>query len=347
MNATTTTQADTIHSRRSPTRATTKNAMTPASSALKGLVAPPGWVSAAYTRLPPSTFSSNASRAATTRIAVATASSASSSWRPRRRRIRSMPTAMGTPRKPKPTIRLTMNSSGPGSRATAPLSSASTLSAVWVAIVPTARIRVRSSSEPSNRIASVGRRIRRGSGGSMTSTPANAGCGTPEAVSLAPSVTVRSCHDRPSARRVVGQGLRRRRCRPPWRCGGRQARMRVVLPTPYAEQVLDLVARIPSGQVVTYGDVAGAVGGSALSVGRVMSRFGSGVPWWRVIKAGGLLPPGHEVEAARRLAAERRAVPRASRAGRPRPVPLDARPVPRGAPVSDRQMSVPSGSLTA
>ena len=81
--------------------------------------------------------------------------------------------------------------------------------------------------------------------------------------------------------------------------------MRGVLPTPYAEQVLDLVARIPSGQVVTYGDVAGAVGGSALSVGRVMSRFGSGVPWWRVIKAGGLLPSGHEVEAARRLAAER------------------------------------------
>lgn len=81
--------------------------------------------------------------------------------------------------------------------------------------------------------------------------------------------------------------------------------MRDVLPTPYAEQVLDLVARVPKGQVVTYGDVAGAVGGSALSVGRVMSRFGSGVPWWRVIKAGGFLPPGHEVEAARRLAEER------------------------------------------
>ena len=90
--------------------------------------------------------------------------------------------------------------------------------------------------------------------------------------------------------------------------------MRGVLPTPYAEQVLDLVARIPPGRVVTYGDVAGAVGGSALSVGRVMSRFGSGVPWWRVIKAGGLLPPGHEVEAARRLAAERRPVPGAARA---------------------------------
>ena len=46
MNAVTTTQADTTHSRRSPTRATTKKAMTPARRALKGLVAPPGCVSA-------------------------------------------------------------------------------------------------------------------------------------------------------------------------------------------------------------------------------------------------------------------------------------------------------------
>jgi alkylated DNA nucleotide flippase Atl1 len=77
-----------------------------------------------------------------------------------------------------------------------------------------------------------------------------------------------------------------------------------VLPTPYAESVLDLVALIPEGRVMTYGDIAGVVGGSALSVGRVMSRYGSGVPWWRVIKAGGLMPPHHEVEAARRLHAE-------------------------------------------
>lgn len=77
-----------------------------------------------------------------------------------------------------------------------------------------------------------------------------------------------------------------------------------MLPTPYAEAVLDLVASIPEGRVMTYGDIAGAVGGSALSVGRVMSRYGSGVPWWRVVKAGGLMPPGHEVEAARRLRAE-------------------------------------------
>jgi alkylated DNA nucleotide flippase Atl1 len=77
------------------------------------------------------------------------------------------------------------------------------------------------------------------------------------------------------------------------------------LPTPYAEAVLDLVATIPPGKVMTYGDIAGIVGGSALSVGRVMSRYGSGVPWWGVIKAGGFMPPGHEVRAARRLHEER------------------------------------------
>ncbi len=78
-----------------------------------------------------------------------------------------------------------------------------------------------------------------------------------------------------------------------------------MLPTPYAEDVLDLVARIPPGHVMTYGDVAGVAGGSGRSVGRVMSTFGSGVPWWRVIRADGWLPQGHEVEAARRLTAER------------------------------------------
>ncbi len=46
--------------------------------------------------------------------------------------------------------------------------------------------------------------------------------------------------------------------------------MDLVLPTPYAESVLDLVATIPAGRVMTYGDIAGAVGGSALSVGRVI-----------------------------------------------------------------------------
>lgn len=78
-----------------------------------------------------------------------------------------------------------------------------------------------------------------------------------------------------------------------------------MLPTPFAEQVLDLVAAIPPGRVLTYGDVAERLGSRApRAVGTSLARFGGGVPWWRVVRAGGLLPPGHEVAAAEHLAAE-------------------------------------------
>jgi alkylated DNA nucleotide flippase Atl1 len=73
------------------------------------------------------------------------------------------------------------------------------------------------------------------------------------------------------------------------------------LPTPFAEAVLDLVATIPPGRAMAYGDVARALGhGGARAVGTVMARFGSGVPWHRVVRADGGLPLGHEVEALRR-----------------------------------------------
>lgn len=72
------------------------------------------------------------------------------------------------------------------------------------------------------------------------------------------------------------------------------------LPTPFAESVLDLVERIPPGRVLAYGDVAAALGsGGARAVGTVMARFGSGVPWHRVIRSDGSPPAGHEAEALR------------------------------------------------
>jgi alkylated DNA nucleotide flippase Atl1 len=78
------------------------------------------------------------------------------------------------------------------------------------------------------------------------------------------------------------------------------------LPTPFAERVLDLVARIPSGRVMTYADVAHALGeGGPRAVGTVMARYGGGVPWHRVLRAGGLPPIGHEPEALKRYRAER------------------------------------------
>jgi alkylated DNA nucleotide flippase Atl1 len=74
------------------------------------------------------------------------------------------------------------------------------------------------------------------------------------------------------------------------------------LPTPFAEEVLDVVAAIPDGRAVSYGDVARLVGrGGPRQVGTVLGRFGSGVPWWRVVRADGSPAPALALEALRRL----------------------------------------------
>lgn len=73
----------------------------------------------------------------------------------------------------------------------------------------------------------------------------------------------------------------------------------------YAQRVLEVVARIPSGRVVAYGDIAKALGeGGARNVGTVMSRYGSDVPWWRVIRADGRPPQGHDAVALEHWRAE-------------------------------------------
>lgn len=76
-------------------------------------------------------------------------------------------------------------------------------------------------------------------------------------------------------------------------------------PDELAEAVLDVVATIPTGRVLTYGDVAEIVGnGGPRGVGSVLAAYGSDLPWWRVLRAGGLPPQGHEAEALRRYRAE-------------------------------------------
>ncbi|MFC5802433.1 MGMT family protein [Streptomyces formicae] len=66
----------------------------------------------------------------------------------------------------------------------------------------------------------------------------------------------------------------------------------------YAERVLDVAERIPPGRVMTYGDVAEWLGeGGPRQVGRVMALYGGAVPWWRVVRADGVLLPGHELGA--------------------------------------------------
>jgi alkylated DNA nucleotide flippase Atl1 len=69
----------------------------------------------------------------------------------------------------------------------------------------------------------------------------------------------------------------------------------------YAAAVLDVVDRIPPGRVMTYGDVAEYLGaGGPRQVGQVMSRWGGAVAWWRVLRADGSPPPGHERRAVER-----------------------------------------------
>lgn len=62
----------------------------------------------------------------------------------------------------------------------------------------------------------------------------------------------------------------------------------------FVEAVLAVVDDIPPGRVATYGDVAAVLGSrGARAVGQVMARYGSDVPWWRVVRAGGRPPSGH------------------------------------------------------
>ncbi len=70
-----------------------------------------------------------------------------------------------------------------------------------------------------------------------------------------------------------------------------------------------MIARLPSGEVCTYGDVAAMAGrpGAARAVGRILAGSGAAaepLPWWRVVNAAGRLVPGHEGEQVRRLRAE-------------------------------------------
>lgn len=66
----------------------------------------------------------------------------------------------------------------------------------------------------------------------------------------------------------------------------------------YVEAVLAVVGLIPAGSVLAYGDVAELLGsGGPRQVGSVLSHYGSSVPWWRVLRASGLAPDGHESEA--------------------------------------------------
>ena len=75
--------------------------------------------------------------------------------------------------------------------------------------------------------------------------------------------------------------------------------------TQFERSVAAVLDDLEAGDVVTYGEVAAEAGhpGAHRAVGRYLGSHG-GHPWWRVVTSTGRLVPGHEVDQARRLAAE-------------------------------------------
>ena len=61
----------------------------------------------------------------------------------------------------------------------------------------------------------------------------------------------------------------------------------------FVERVLTIVETVPRGRVTTYGAIADVVGSGPRLIGNVMARHGGPVPWWRVVRADGSLPPSH------------------------------------------------------
>nr|WP_276610335.1 MGMT family protein [Kineococcus indalonis] len=68
---------------------------------------------------------------------------------------------------------------------------------------------------------------------------------------------------------------------------------------------MEVVEAIPPGRVLTYGDVGELVGDRGPRfVGDVLRRFGSHVPWWRVLRADGSAAPPLAARAVQRWRAE-------------------------------------------
>jgi methylated-DNA-protein-cysteine methyltransferase-like protein len=91
--------------------------------------------------------------------------------------------------------------------------------------------------------------------------------------------------------------------------------------TPFEAAIVDVLASVGPGEVVTYGEVALEAGrpGAARAVGAFLAGSGGSVCWWRVVTSTGRLVPGHEREHARRLRAEGVEVdPTTGRVRRPR-----------------------------
>jgi alkylated DNA nucleotide flippase Atl1 len=85
----------------------------------------------------------------------------------------------------------------------------------------------------------------------------------------------------------------------------RSSKSRDVEVPAFAQRVLDLVDSIPRGKVLAYGDIAEYLGeGGPRQVGTVMSTWGGGVAWHRVVHADGTPAPSHDGKVLRLLRAD-------------------------------------------
>ncbi|MEP7105112.1 MAG: MGMT family protein [Chloroflexota bacterium] len=73
----------------------------------------------------------------------------------------------------------------------------------------------------------------------------------------------------------------------------------------FADAVQAVIRALRPGEVVSYGEVAARAGrpGAARAVGSVLART-DGLPWWRVVRAGGRMAVGHEARQSDLLAGE-------------------------------------------
>ena len=71
----------------------------------------------------------------------------------------------------------------------------------------------------------------------------------------------------------------------------------------FFERVYEIVAQIPYGKVISYGQIAAALGkpGAARSVGWALSACPEDLPWQRVVKADGSITGGAYSELRREL----------------------------------------------
>jgi len=83
----------------------------------------------------------------------------------------------------------------------------------------------------------------------------------------------------------------------------------------FEDAVLEVIRSLGPGEVATYGEIAAeaAFPGSARAVGNLLRRS-EGLPWWRVVSAGGRLVPCAGQRDRRAAPSARRSVPSSEQA---------------------------------